>query len=81
MADCANRTAAVLFLSDVANKGAKYGVQDDDYNVINEFLAEGINVDLRFSMWSERRHAEGDTMNLTVLDGALPGCHFGRLGF
>ena len=74
--DNKSRCVVVCLLTDIAVKGAKVGVQDDDDNLIKEFSAEGINVDVRFAVWSERQTAsEEDT-----IDSVLPGCHFGRLG-
>jgi hypothetical protein len=80
MAQSPKRSVSIVLLSDVASKAAK-GVQDDDNTLVDECTGESINVDMRFSMWSERRVTEDSASDLCILDGALPGCHFGRLGF
>jgi hypothetical protein len=71
------RAVSLVFLSDIPNKGAKFGVQDDDNLVWNEYSAEAIDMDCKFAVMSDR----GAAVDTVVVDGgALPGCHFGRLG-
>jgi hypothetical protein len=80
MGQSPKRSMSVLFLSDIASKAAK-GVQDDDNTLVDECTGESINVDTRFAMWTERRAGDETGDELCIIDGALPGCHFGRLGF
>ena len=69
-----SRSICLIFLTDVPSGGAKYGVQDDDNNVITEFNGESLHIDNKFSVWTERSAGEEGM----TADGALPGNHFGR---
>ena len=74
------RSADICITPDIANKGAKFGVQDDESLFLSEWNGVGMNVDTRFSMWTER---EGGTEDETATntDGALPSATFGRIAF
>ena len=77
-AEIPTRSAIVTVMPDIAGKAAKYGVQDDETTFLDEFNGVGLNVDTRFSMWTER---EGDSVAGGTNESALPAATFGRLAF
>lgn len=79
-AESPTHSVGICITPDIANKGAKHGVQDDEANFLSEWNGVGLNVDARFSMWTERDGGQGDEASGNT-EGALPAATFGRLAF